>query len=109
MSAFFEQDQWTTSFAAGWPFVGAVVFTAIVVSVGAHTAYYFLIQRYEANLLAPLTLITPIATIGFGIAITGDPFDLQMAAGAVVALLGVLIVALRTRPSSALLLDREER
>jgi O-acetylserine/cysteine efflux transporter len=64
-------------------------------AVSAHTAYYVLIQRYEANLLAPLTLITPLATIAMGIAITGDQLDTKMIVGTGIALLGVLIVALR--------------
>ena len=54
-----------------------------------------LIQRYEANLLAPLTLITPLATIGLGVAITGDRLDAQTVIGTAIALSGVLIVALR--------------
>lgn len=90
-----EQGQWQTSLAAGWPFVAAVLFSALVVSVFAHTAYYGLIKRYEANLLAPLTLITPMSTIAFGIAFTGDHLDQRLIIGSALALLGVLIVAVR--------------
>lgn len=108
-SAAFEQGQWTAAAAAGWPFAGAVLFTALVVSVGAHSAYYHLIGRYEANLIAPLTLMTPLATIGFGVLITHDAFDGRMAIGAALALGGVLIVALRRKPATALLVDREQR
>lgn len=90
-----ENGQWSASMAAGWPFVAALLFSALVVSVGAHTAYYGLIARYEANLLAPLTLITPLATIALGVLITGDQLDTRMIAGSTLALLGVLIVALR--------------
>lgn len=90
-----ESGQWSASLAAGWPFVAALLFSALVVSVGAHTAYYGLIARHEANLLAPLTLITPLATIALGVLITGDQLDARMIAGSAIALLGVLIVALR--------------
>lgn len=90
-----EQPQWSAAVDAGWPFVAALLFSALVVSVIAHTAYYVLIQRYEANLLAPLTLITPLATIGLGVAITGDRLDAQTVIGTAIALSGVLIVALR--------------
>lgn len=90
-----ESGQWSASLAVGWPFVAALLFSALVVSVGAHTAYYGLIARYEANLLAPLTLITPLATIALGVLITGDQLDTRMIAGSAIALLGVLIVALR--------------
>ena len=90
-----EQPQWSAAVNVGWPFVAALLFSALVVSVIAHTAYYVLIQRYEANLLAPLTLITPLATIGLGVAITGDRLDAQTVIGTAIALSGVLIVALR--------------
>lgn len=107
-SLLFERGQWAAASAAGWPFVAAVLFAALVVSVLAHTAYYGLIQRYEANLIAPLTLITPLATIAFGVALTGDRLDTRMIAGAGLALVGVLVVALRARPATALLAEREQ-
>jgi len=82
----------------------AVAFSAFVVSVVMHTAYYGLIQRYEANLISPLTLMTPLATIAMGVAITHDYFDARMAFGAALALLGVLIIALRRNSVMPLLL-----
>ncbi|WBH15139.1 DMT family transporter [Sphingomonas radiodurans] len=107
-SALFEQGQWERAAAIGWPFVGAVLFAALVVSVLGHTTYYGLIRRYEANLLAPLTLMTPLFTIAFGVMLTGDRLDPRMVAGAVLALAGVLVVARRSRPASALLAEREQ-
>ena len=105
-SAVFEQDQWATSVAAGWPFVAALLFSALIVSVCAHTLYYGLIARYEATLLAPLTLMTPLTTIGLGVLITGDQLDFRMIAGAALALLGVLVVAVR--PSRAPIVEAQE-
>ncbi len=90
-----DRPDWHFVTEAGWPFLAALLYSALIVSVLAHTAYYVLIQRYEANLLAPLTLITPLATIALGIAITGDHLDTKMIVGTGIALLGVLIVALR--------------
>ena len=107
-SAAVEHGQMERATAAGWPFVAVVLFSALIVSLVAHTTYYGLIARYEANLIAPLTLITPLATIGFGVAFTGDRLDARMIAGAALALGGVLIVASR-RASTAKLLTRVER
>ncbi|OYW90998.1 MAG: EamA family transporter, partial [Caulobacterales bacterium 32-67-6] len=90
LSIFLEPGQVQAGLAAGWPFLAAVVFSAVVVSVAAHTAYYGLIQRYEANLISPLTLMTPLATIALGVAIMSDPFGPRMAIGTAVALAGVL-------------------
>jgi drug/metabolite transporter (DMT)-like permease len=95
LTVLFERDEWHRAVEAGWPFLGVLLFSALIVSVVAHTLYYVLIVRYEANLLAPLTLITPLATIGLGVAFLGDTLDTRMAIGAAVALLGVLIVAVR--------------
>jgi len=94
-TAVLEPGQIQAGIAAGWPFVGAVLFSALVVSVIAHTAYYGLIQRHEANLVSALTLMTPLITITLGVAILHDPFGWRMAIGTVVAMSGVLIIALR--------------
>lgn len=109
MSAVLEPGQVMAGLHAGWPFVGAVVFSALVVSVLAHTAYYGLIQRYEANLIAPLTLMTPLFTIGMGVVVTNDHFDLRMGIGAALALLGVLIIALRRNQVMPLLMSIRNR
>jgi drug/metabolite transporter (DMT)-like permease len=104
LSAWLEPGQVGAALHAGWPFLGAVLYSGLVVSVFAHTVYYSLIQRYEANLISPLTLMTPLATIGLGVAITHDPFGPKMAFGSAVALIGVLIVALRRNQVAPLLL-----
>ena len=85
----------TIAAAAGWQFVGLMLFSALVTSVFAHTCYYGLIQRYEANLIAPLTLMAPLFTIALGIWITDDPFGIRMALGSAVRSAGVLIIAVR--------------
>ncbi len=106
-SALVERGQAAAALAAGWPFVAAVLFSALIVSLLAHTAYYALIARYEANLIAPLTLMTPLATIGFGVTFTGDRLDARMIAGTALALSGVLIVALRRNRATEALVRRE--
>ncbi len=106
LSFFIEQGQLQHITTGFWI---AVSFSAFVVSVMMHTAYYGLIQKYEANLISPLTLMTPPATIGMGVAITHDYFDARMAFGAALALLGVLIIALRGNAAMPLLLAVRNR
>jgi drug/metabolite transporter (DMT)-like permease len=91
----FEDHQWTRSVDGGWAFVGAVLFSALIVSVLGHSLYYRVVLRHEANVVAPLMLISPLMTVALGVAVTGDPFDLRMATGTAVALAGVLIITLR--------------
>ena len=95
LSAALETDQFEASMDAGWLLIPMVLFSALLVSVFAHTAYYGLIHRYEANLIAPLTLMSPLMAIGFGIWLTNDHFDMRMVFGTAVALTGVLIIAVR--------------
>jgi drug/metabolite transporter (DMT)-like permease len=109
LSAWLEPGQIQTSLHAGWPFVAAVLYSALVVSVCAHTIYYLLIGRYEANLISPLTLMTPLATIALGVAIFHDPFGPRMAIGSAIALTGVLIIALRRNQVMPLLLAIRNR
>jgi O-acetylserine/cysteine efflux transporter len=109
LSAWFEPGQLQAGLAAGWPFLAAALYSGLVVSVGAHTGYYLLIGRYEANLISPLTLMTPLATIALGVAIFHDPFGLRMAAGSAIALTGVLIIALRRNQVMPLLLAIRNR
>jgi len=109
LSAIFEPGQVQAGVAAGWPFVAAVLYSGLAVSVGAHTAFYLLIQRYEANLISPLTLMTPLATIALGVLILHDPFGPRMAIGTAVAMAGVLIIALRPNRVMPLLLAIRNR
>jgi drug/metabolite transporter (DMT)-like permease len=77
-----------------------VLFSAVVVSLLSHTIYYGLILRYPANLIAPLMVLSPLLTVGLGIAITRDPFDLRIGVGTTLALLGVLLVSVRGSPKT---------
>jgi O-acetylserine/cysteine efflux transporter len=109
LSAVLEPGQVQAGIAGGWPFLAAVLFSGLVVSLVAHSGYYILIQRYEANLISALTLMTPLATIALGVAIMHDPFGPRMALGSVVALLGVLIIALRGNQVMPLLMAIRNR
>jgi O-acetylserine/cysteine efflux transporter len=47
------------------------------------------------TLLSPLTLMTPIWGVAFGVLILGETITVKFLIGGVVSLLGVLIIALR--------------
>ena len=100
LSAGLERGQAEAAIRAGWPLVAALGFSALVVSLAAHTLYFRLLQRHDANLVAPLTLMTPIFTIAAGAAITGDAVGPALLIGAALAAAGVLVILVR--PSRAL-------
>jgi len=104
-----ETGQISKATEAGWTFVAALMFSALIVSLIAHSIYYGLIGKYPANLIAPLTIMNPLLTVVLGILVTGDQFDGRMALGTSIALCGVLIIALRRNhvmPLAALVWDR---
>lgn len=109
LTAGLETDQIPRAMAGGWAFLAALLFSALIVSLVAHTIYYDLIGKYPANLIAPLTIMNPLITVVLGILVTGDQFDLRMALGTGIALCGVLIITLRPNhvmPLAALVWDR---
>ncbi|MDZ4308420.1 DMT family transporter [Allopontixanthobacter sp.] len=95
LSALTESGQAASVAAGGWRFAAGLAFSALVVSVFAHTVYFRLLRDHDANLIAPLTLMTPIFTIVAGAAITGDEVGLQLLVGALIAVSGVMVILVR--------------
>lgn len=104
LSAWLEPGQVDIAMHAGWPFLAAVLFSALIVSLFAHTCYVMLLQKYEANLISSLTLMTPMITIGMGVVLLGDPFGPRMMIGSALAISGVLVIALRRNQIMAMLM-----
>lgn len=99
MSLVFETGQFTALTARPWEVAGCVLFAGLIVSVGAHSAYFKLLKEHDTNLVVPLTLFTPLLTIVFGAWLTGDPIGWTLLAGAGLAVIGVAIIMLRPSKS----------
>ena len=72
----------------------ALLFTTVGASLIGHNAYYYLLQRYEVSLIAPLSLLSPILGVAFGVQLLGEPLSTRIVLGAVSAFVGVAILAL---------------
>lgn len=92
LSALFETRQVEASMVGGYAFLAAAAFSVLIVTVVAHTAYFSLLQRYDASMIAPLTLAMPVMSITLGVMLIGDPLTLQVIAGSVLCLTGVALV-----------------
>lgn len=90
-----ETSQIAAIAAAPLAVAGCVLFAGVVVSVGAHSAYFQLFQAHDANLIVPLTLLTPLLTIAFGTWLTGDTIGWPLIVGGTMALAGVAIIVIR--------------
>lgn len=96
----FESGQIAAFEANPVPVALCALFAGLIVSVGAHSAYFRILQRHDANLVVPLTLLTPLLTIAFGAWLTGDAIGWPLLAGGALAMVGVAVIVVR--PSSKL-------
>jgi O-acetylserine/cysteine efflux transporter len=101
MTLAFEHRQLESAYHLGWPFVLALLFTVFGVSLIGHGGFYTLVKRYDMTLLTPLTLTTPVWTMGLGAAFLNEAVTPKLAIGAALALGGALMIAVR-RPRLSL-------
>lgn len=92
----FETGQIAAFEANPIPVALCALFAGIVVSVGAHSAFYRILQRHDTNVVVPLTLLTPLLTIAFGAWLTGDTIGWPLLAGGALAMVGVAVIVVRT-------------
>ncbi len=105
LSLVMESGQIGSFAAGGWPVWAATIFAVIGVSIFGHGGFYTLIKKYDISLLSPLTLMTPIWGVIFGITLLGEPLTLRLVVGAAISLSGVFVIAVRrnkTHPEAAL-------
>jgi O-acetylserine/cysteine efflux transporter len=97
MSLLLESGQWQamqTADLRGW---GSLAFTTLMSSLLAHTAWYYLVSKYPVTSLSPITLLSPLFGIFFGVTLLNDQLTLRMLMGGAVTLIGVLIVVMREK------------
>ncbi len=88
-SLIFEQDHLAVIAAAsptGW---GALLYTAIMSSVIAHSGMSFLLQRYPVSMVTPFTLLSPIFAVIGGLWLLDDVLTTGLIFGGSLILLGV--------------------
>lgn len=97
LSLMFETGQWEAARAADWRAWAALAFTALMSSLLAHTAWYYLISKYPVTSLSPITLLSPLFGIFFGVTLLNDQLTTRMLLGGAVTLIGVFIVVIREK------------
>lgn len=95
LSLALEDGQLASVAASPLETVAALAFSGLLVSVFAHTLYFRILQKNEAGVVAPITLLTPVFTILMGATISGEEVGVVMLAGAAMAVAGVLVIAVR--------------
>lgn len=75
---------------------GWLVYSGIGASLIGHGGMSWLFQRYPVSTVSPLTLPTPLMSVGVAIWVFDTPITLQMVVGGVLTIIGVAIITLRT-------------
>ena len=92
-----ESNQWTAVQNADWRGWSALLFTTVLSSLVAHTGWYYLVSRYPVTSLAPITLLSPLFGVFFGVTLLGDQMTARMLLGGAITLIGVFIVVMREK------------
>lgn len=95
VSAMIEPSGWQALQTVDAGFWIATAFAVLAVSIFGHSAYYFLLKRHDASLLAPLTLMTPLWGLVLSALWLGEPLTGKLLIGGSLALVGVGVVAAR--------------
>ncbi|MEM6947391.1 MAG: DMT family transporter [Pseudomonadota bacterium] len=95
LSGVIETGQWAAYAGGGIGVWAATGFAVLGVSIFGHGAFYSLIKKYDVSLLSPLTLMTPLWGVIFGVALLGEAASLKLLIGGAISLGGVLVIAMR--------------
>jgi len=97
LTLIFESGQVEATRTASLMEWSGIAYVALMSSLVAHAGFYWMIQRYEVSKVTPLTLLSPLFTVVFGVILLGETLTWRIVIGGGIALAGVMIISLRER------------
>ena len=88
-SVIFEEGHRSVLKEATWVGWSALVYTAVMSSIIAHSGLYFLLQRYPVNQVAPFSLLSPVFAVIGGVLLLDDKLTPGLIIGGTLILVGV--------------------
>ncbi len=79
-----------------WIVLGALAYSVLGASFTGQGAYFWLIQRVDVSQVAGATVMATLFAVVFGVVLLGEPMSLQFIIGAVITLVGVYIIVMRS-------------
>jgi drug/metabolite transporter (DMT)-like permease len=67
-------------------------FQAVIVCFASYLTWFWLLARYPAARVASFTLLTPVAGLGFGVLLLGEPLTPSLTAGLLAVVAGMVLV-----------------
>ncbi len=71
---------------------GSVLFQGILVSFASYLVWFWLLRKYLASRLGVFSFMTPLFGVALGVWLLGEPLEPGFVVGAVLVLLGILLV-----------------
>ncbi len=99
LTLFFEQNQIATLIDGG-PYVWAgVIASVVLVALFGHSAFYYLVKKYDVTQVMPFTLTVPLWAVVFSTIFLGEEITPKLIIGGVLCLGGVWLVSIRENKS----------
>jgi drug/metabolite transporter (DMT)-like permease len=73
--------------------VGSVLYQGVLVSFFSYLAWFWLLRRYLASNIGVFAFMTPMYGVLFGVLILGEPLTANFIVGALLVLLGIMLVS----------------
>lgn len=97
LTLWLEEGQGAAIASAGaWEW-GTVLYTALIASLVAHTGFYWLVSRYPVTSISPITLLSPVFGVCFGVLLLHEPITVRLLLGGALTFTGVFIIAMREK------------
>ncbi|MEP1231481.1 MAG: EamA family transporter, partial [Litorimonas sp.] len=98
LSFIFENNQLDALLPGNrWPFLSALAYTVILVSLVAHASYYWLLQRLPMHMVAPSGLLTTLIGVGSSALLLKEPLGPAFLIGGGLTLGGIGLILWRNR------------
>lgn len=73
----------------------SLFFQAVIVAFFSYLVWFWMLRKYLASRLSVFSFLTPMFGVGFGVLLLDDPLDPRFIAGALLVMLGVVMVNIR--------------
>ncbi len=90
-----ESGQIAALRTADWIGWGAVVYMALVTTIGGYGFWYYLLGRYRMNQVMPLILLVPVFGVLSGVLFLDEALDWRILTGGALTVAGVGVIVLR--------------
>ncbi len=72
--------------------IGSLLFQTVIVTFASYLMWFWLVRHYPATRIAAFTLLTPVAGLGAGVLLLGEPLTTRLVIALLAVVLGLVLV-----------------